>query len=263
VGFGGAGLIPQLSTQEYPPSAPALIPGPNVNQPKGRKSMKTLLSIASAACFLSFASVPAHAKSPCDLHHLGYTKAQCDECSNMTWSISKVFPAGVCVSTTAPAPVTIGGATGASRATPTRTVCDLHHLGYTKAQCDECTNMTWSVSRAFPAGVCAAPSTGLPPPTIGGRTTATNGMPPAATSCTLTNWGGVTLPLRSPNFSGTGAPVTVCTKGYDLAKSQFQCSTGNPVRAFNYPNTNVSCNNTVAVGGNPQVTINGRPCCNN
>ena len=165
--------------------------------------MKTLFSIASVVCVLSFASVPVHAKSGCDVHHLGYTKAQCEGCSNMTWSVSKVFPAGTCVGTAAPAPVTIGG-------------------------------------------------TSLP-------TT----PKPAASSCTLTHWGGATVPLKAPNFSGTGVPVSVCTKGYDLAKSQLKCSTGVPVRAFNYPNTNVSCNMTTAVGGNPQVTINGTPCCNN
>lgn len=169
--------------------------------------MKTLLSIASAVCVLNLASVPVHAKSPCDIHRLGYTKAQCDECSNMTWSVSRVFPAGVCVSTAAPPPVTIGGRAGTS----------------------------------------------TPP----------GGMPPSAPSCTLTNWGGATLALKAANFSGTGAPIKVCTKGYDLAKSQLRCSTGIPVRAFNYPNTNVSCNKTTAVGGNPQVTIDGRPCCNN
>src|SRR5437016_7001550 len=76
---------------------------------QGRKSMKRLLAIAGAACVLNFASVPVQAKSACDIHHLGYTKAQCDECANMTWSVSRVFPAGACVATQAPPPARIGG----------------------------------------------------------------------------------------------------------------------------------------------------------
>lgn len=190
--------------------------------------MKALLSTAGAACVLGFAAGPVHAKNVCDIHHLGYTKAQCEQCSNMTWSVSRVFPAGVCVSTAAPPPVTIGGgANTAKPGTPTPT----------------------------PKPVLKpAPGTKPPP----GAPT-----PPAAPSCTLTNWGGATVPLKAPNFSGTGVPVSVCHKGYDLEKSQFHCSTGVPVRAFNYPSTNVSCNKTTAVGGNPQVTINGRACCLN
>jgi len=187
--------------------------------------MKNVLSIAGAACVLGFAAVPAHAKGVCDIHHLGYTKAQCEECSNMTWSVSRVFPAGVCVSTTAPAPVTIGGANGARQPSP-------------------------PAPPTKPVLKPVAPGTKPPPP-------------PAAPSCTLTSWGGATLPLKAPNFSGTGVQLTVCPKGYDLDKSQLKCSTGVPVRAFNAPSTNVSCNKTTAVGGNPQVTINGRPCCLN
>lgn len=164
--------------------------------------MKTLW-IAIVACVLGFTSVAVHAKGVCDIHRLGYTKAQCDECSNMRWSVSPVFPKGECVGTTPPAPINLGGAGGGAKPTP------------------------------------------------------------AGASCTLTNWGGATVPLRAPNFSGTGVPVSVCPKGYDIAKSQFKCSTGVPVQAFNYPKTNVSCNRTTAVGGNPQVTINGRPCCLN
>ena len=188
--------------------------------------MKALLSTAGAACVLGLAAAPAYAKTVCDIHHLGYTKAQCEQCSNMTWSVSRVFPAGVCVSTKAPPPVTIGGANNARKppppAPPTRPVLK-------------------------PAGPGAKP----PSP------------PPSGPSCTLTSWGGATLPLRAPNFSGTGVQLSVCPKGYDLEKSQLRCSTGVPVRAFNAPNTNVSCNRTTAVGGNPQVTINGRPCCLN
>ncbi|HXZ47793.1 MAG TPA: hypothetical protein VEG27_02180 [Usitatibacter sp.] len=225
--------------------------------------MKTLW-IAGAVSVLSFASVPLHAKSVCDIHHLGYTKAQCDQCSNMRWSVTRVTPKGECVATTPPQPITIGGANKGTlppAPVPAKTVCDIHHLGYTKAQCDQCSNMRWSVSTVFPKGECVS-TTPPQPITIGG----THGMPPpppAGSSCTLTNWGGATIPLKSPNFSGTGVPVSVCAKGYDLAKSQFQCSTGVPARAFNYPNTNVTCNKTTAVGGNPQVTINGRPCCIN
>jgi hypothetical protein len=165
--------------------------------------MKTLW-FASAVCVLGLASVPAHAKSVCDIHHLGYTKAQCDQCSNMRWSVSKVFPQGECVGTTPPAPINLGG-----------------------------------------GGKGPAPT-------------------PAGASCTLTNWGGATIPLAAPNFSGTGVRISVCAKGYDLAKSQLKCSTGVPATAFNAPTTNVTCNKTTgAPVFNPQVTINGRPCCLN
>lgn len=221
--------------------------------------MKTV-SIAAAACLLGLASFAAHSKSPCDIHHLGYTQAQCDECSNMTWSVSRVFPRGQCVATTPPAPITIGGVTrGAAPTLPAKMACDIHHLGYTQAQCDECSNMTWSVSRVFPRGTCVstAPAQTL---TIASHP---GGAAPGGAACTLTSWGGATIPLRSPNFSGTGVRVSVCSKGYDLAKSHFQCSTGVPATAFNYPTTNVTCNKTTAVGGNPQVTINGQPCCLN
>ncbi len=151
--------------------------------------MKTLW-IATAVCVLSFASVSVHAKSVCDIHRLGYTKTQCDQCSNMTWSVSRVFPAGACVATTAPPPTTIGGTNRGT--TPTvpvhaKSVCDIHHLGYTKAQCDECSNMRWSVSKVFPKGECVG--TAAPPPiTIGGAHPGTTPTP-AASSCTLTNWG--------------------------------------------------------------------------
>jgi hypothetical protein len=212
------------------------------------------LRIAAAACMVGLGSLGAHAKSACDIHRLGYTKAQCDECANMTWSVSRVFPAGTCVSNAAPQPVTIGKAPVA----PAKKACDIHHLGYSKAQCDECSNMKWSVSKVFPRGECVGTT---PPPTIamGGKgTTPTS----AGASCTLTNWGGATLALASPNFSGTGVRVSVCSKGYDLARSQLHCSVGVPVQAFNYPTTNVSCNKTVgAPVFNPQVTISGRPCC--
>jgi len=222
--------------------------------------MKTLVSIAGAAA-VCFATFSAQAKGLCDIHHLGYTKAQCEECMNMTWSVSRVFPGGACV---ANAQATSASRIPTTHPAPAKSACDIHHLGYTKAQCDACSNMTWSVSKVFPAGTCVSTA---PPQTInlGGAPKPTGGGPAPAggSSCTPTHWGGATIPLKSPNFSGTGVPVSVCSKGYDLAKSKFQCSTGSPVRAFNYPNTNVSCNNTVAVGGNPQVTINGTPCCLN
>ena len=189
--------------------------------------MKALLS---TAVVLGFAAVPAHAKNVCDIHHLGYTKAQCEQCSNMSWSVSRVFPAGVCVSNTAPPPVRVGGGNTAPQPTPTPTP-----------------------KPVLKPAVKPPPATSPKP-----GPTAT---PAAAPSCTLTSWGGATVPLKAPNFSGTGVPVSVCGKGYDLEKSQFHCSTGVPVRAFNYPNTNVSCNKTTAVGGNPQVTINGMACC--
>jgi hypothetical protein len=129
-----------------------------------------------------------------------------------------------------------------------QSVCDTHHLGYTQSECDRCSNMTWSVSRIFPRGVCVSngPSAWSAPP---------------APTCTPTHWGGATLSLRAGNFSGTGVRVGVCRNGYDLAKSQFTCSTGTPAQAFNYPTTNITCNYTVAVGGNPQVIIGGTPCC--
>jgi hypothetical protein len=148
----------------------------------------------------------------------------------------------------------------AGAAAQAQSVCDTHHLGYTEAECQKCVNMEWSVSRVFPRGVCVT-KPGSPTTTSGGTSATTGWGSPPAPSCTPTHWGGATLSLRSGNFSGTGAPVAVCKNGYDLAKSQFKCSTGNPVQAFNYPKTNVSCNDTVAIGGNPQVTINGTPCC--
>lgn len=222
--------------------------------------MKTLW-IAGLACVLGFAGVPARAKTLCDVHRLGYTKAQCEQCSNMTWSVSRVFPRGECVSTAAPQTLTIGGANKGGVPVPAKSVCDLHHLGYTKAQCDRCSNMKWSVSRFTPQGECVSTA---PPQSLnlgGGKgTTPTSNAP----SCTLTGWGGATLALSLVNFSRTGVRVSVCPKGYDLAKSQFHCSTGVPVRAFDYPTTNVTCNETAgAPVFNPQVTINGRACCLN
>lgn len=225
--------------------------------------MKALLWIAGAACVLCFGGA-AQAKVMCNVQHLGYTKAQCDECMNMTWSVSRAFPAGVCVSNAQvyPAPQPSTSRINTTPPAPAKMACDIHHLGYTKAQCDNCTNMTWSVSRVFPAGTCVSTA---PPQTIniGGAPKPGGGSTTSASNCTPTHWGGATIALKSPNFSGTGVPVTVCSKGYDLSKSQFQCSTGVPVQAFNYPKTNVSCNKTTAVGGNPQVTINGTPCCLN
>ncbi|HXS51768.1 MAG TPA: hypothetical protein VN782_04495 [Usitatibacter sp.] len=213
--------------------------------------MKTLW-IAGAACVVQLATVPAHAKALCDIHRLGYTQAQCDECANMTWSVSRVFPRGTCVSTAAPQPVTIGKPVPA----PAKKSCDMHHLGYTQAQCDQCSNMRWSVSKVFPRGECVG--TAQPQPIATGGKAGS----PAGASCTLTSWGGATIPLSAPNFSGTGVRVGACSKGYDLAKSQLHCSTGIPAQAFNYPTTNVTCNKTTgAPVFNPQVTINGRPCC--
>ena len=75
--------------------------------------MKAKLWIAGAASVLTFASVPVHAKGLCDVHHLGYTKNQCDQCTNMTWSVSRVFPAGACVATTAPTPTPVPAPTPA------------------------------------------------------------------------------------------------------------------------------------------------------
>lgn len=135
----------------------------------------------------------------------------------------------------------------ASVSTHAQGVCDIRRLGYTKAECNTCSNMIWSVSRVFPRGVCV--SNGTSP----------SGPPTAA--CTPTRWGGATLSLKSGNFSGTGVRISVCKNGYDLGMSNLRCSTGIPARAFNYPNTNVTCNYTTAVGGNPQVTIDGIPCC--
>jgi hypothetical protein len=129
-----------------------------------------------------------------------------------------------------------------------KSVCDIHHLGYTQTQCGQCVNMTWSVSRVFPRGVCVA--TGPAPVT------------PSAQSCTLTGWGGATLPLRAPNFTTTGASVGVCRSGFDFAKSQFRCSSGTAVPASAHPTTNVTCSGAMGAGANPQVTINGSPCCN-
>jgi hypothetical protein len=128
----------------------------------------------------------------------------------------------------------------ASVSAQAQSVCNTHHLGYTQSECNRCTNMKWSVSRVFPRGVCVSNGT---------------------TTCTLTRWGGATLPLRAPNFSGTGASISVCRNGYDLSKSQLTCSSGSPARAFNYPNTNVTCNGAGGVGANVQVMINGTPCC--
>jgi len=224
--------------------------------------MKTFW-IAATACVLGFASAAVPAKTLCDIHHLGYTKAQCDQCSNMTWSVSRIFPKGECAANAAPATA------GANRTVPPpapvtlKSICDIHHLGYTKAQCDQCSNMRWSVTSVTPRGECVSTA---PPQTI--NLGSTKGLPPppkpAAASCTLTNWGGATIPLSAPNFSGTGVRVSVCSKGYDLAKSQLKCSTGVPATAFNYPTTNVTCNKTTgAPVFNPQVTINGRPCCLN
>ena len=104
--------------------------------------MKTLCMIGLAS-ILYFASAATQAKSACDIHHLGYTEKQCSECSNMTWSVSRVFPKGQCVSTAAPQPVTIAAPP------PAKAACDIHHLGYTQAQCNLCTNMAWSVSKVF------------------------------------------------------------------------------------------------------------------
>ncbi len=223
--------------------------------------------IAGAAWILGLASVAAHAKSVCDIHHLGYTKAQCDACSNMTWSVSRIFPRGTCVSTATPQPVKVGGANkGTAPAAPAKSACDIHHLGYTQAQCDHCSNMKWSVTPYTPRGECVstAPPQAL---NLGGATKGGAPKPTpvsAGSSCTLTNWGGATLPLSAPNFSGTGVRIGVCSKGYDLAKSQLKCSTGIPATAFNAPTTNVTCNKTTgAPVFNPQVTINGRPCCLN
>lgn len=227
--------------------------------------------IAAVACALTFASATLHAKSACVIRS-GYTKAQCDECSNMKWSVSRAFPKGTCVSTAPPQTLKLNTANKATLPPPApapgKSACDIHHLNYTQAECDKCSNMKWSINKIFPRGTCvstAPPQTltlgkGVPPKQT------TGGMPPTTTaaSCTPTHWGGATIPLRSPNFSGTGVPVTVCSKGYDMAKSKFQCSpNGNPVPAYNYPKTNVSCNFTTAVGGNPPVMINGTPCCLN
>ena len=132
-----------------------------------------------------------------------------------------------------------------------KSMCATNHLGYTQAQCNQCSNMTWSVSRVFPRGVCTATTAYIPPqPT------------PPGGSCTPTGWGGATLSLASPNFSKTGAAVSVCRNGYNFAKSQFRCSSGTPMAALAAPNTNVTCSGAVGAGANPQVTINGAPCCN-
>jgi hypothetical protein len=221
--------------------------------------MKTL-RIACAVCILGFASVTAHAKNVCDIHHLGYTKDQCEQCSNMTWSVTRVTPKGECVSTAPPQTLNVRPA-GLPPAPP-KAPCDIHHLGYTETECDKCSNMTWSVSKVFPRGTCVSTA---PPQKLNLTPVKSGGtMPPAAPSnCTPTHWGGATLPLAAPNFSGTGARVGVCSKGFDLAKSQFQCSTGVPAPAFNAPTTNITCNKTTGVGGNTQVTINGTPCCLN
>jgi hypothetical protein len=222
--------------------------------------MKILLSMA--ACVFGLACIPAHAKGLCDIHRLGYTKAQCDECANMTWSVSRVFPAGACVSTAASQPIQ------ARRPVPTppaplKRPCDIHHLGYTEAQCNQCSNMTWGVSKVFPKGVCVS-TTPPAPIAVGGKATTPTPTPAAGPACTLTNWGGATVALAAPNFSMTGVRVTACSKGYVLARSQLTCSTGVPATPPNAPTTNVTCNRTTgAPGGNPQVTINGRPCCIN
>jgi hypothetical protein len=137
-------------------------------------------------------------------------------------------------------------------------LCDIHHLGYTKAQCDTCSNMTWSVSKPFPQGVCASTAPPQPIATAPKPPTST----PATPSCTPTNWGGATVPLAAPNFSLTGVRVTACSKGYNFAKSQFTCSTGVPAMPANAPTTNITCNKTTGAPiFNPQVVISGRPCC--
>jgi hypothetical protein len=214
--------------------------------------MKTLW-IAGAVCILGFASAGAQAKVFCDIHHLGYTKAQCDDCTNMRWNVSRVFPQGVCASITQPQPTPT-----AKPAVPQKALCDIHHLGYTKAQCDTCTNMVWSVSKIFPQGTCVSTA---PPQTIN---TARGPAPmPPAPACRMASFGG-TLPLSAPNFSGTGWNVGVCPNGYDLARSQLRCTpTGVPARAYNYPNTHVTCNMTTGPGNlaNPQISINGQVCC--
>ena len=151
--------------------------------------MRTLLVTAAVAAILGLADVSAHAQPICDIHHLGYTKTECGMCFNMTWSVTKYFPRGVCVS-----------------------------------------------NGRFPFA-----------------------MPTA--SCTPTPWRGATLPLNAPNFSTTGVRISVCRNGYNLGMSQLKCSTGFPATAINSPTTNVTCSSTTAVGGNPQVTINGIPCC--
>jgi len=224
--------------------------------------------VAAVACVAGFAGVSVDAAGVCDIHRLGYTKAQCDECSNMKWEVTRAFPKGACVAVAAAAraPVNAGVQKPAPAAAAPKTVCDIHHLGYTKAECDKCSNMSWNVTKVTPQGQCASTA---PPQTIniGGKGSTPAPTPPkpttAAASCTLTNWGGATLPLNAPNFSGTGVKLTVCSKGYDLAKSQLHCSTGVPATAFNAPTTNVTCNKTTGVGGNTQVTINGKPCCLN
>ena len=221
--------------------------------------------IAAAACLLSFASAAAHAKNVCDVHHLGYTKAQCEECSNMTWSVSRVFPNGTCVATNPQTkPIVVGGEKGVAPPQAPRVLCNVQHSGYTKAECDRCMNMTWNAK-----GVCVSKGTPQSVTTSGAPkgifATPPKGTTPtaAAGGCTLTSWGGATLPLNAPNFSMTGTRVTACSKGYDLAKSQLHCSTGVPATPPNAPTTNVTCNKTTGVGGNTQVTINGQPCCLN
>lgn len=147
----------------------------------------------------------------------------------------------------------IAGLALASLAAPAlaQSVCDIHHLGYTQSQCNRCTNMVWSVSRIFPRGVCVGkPGIPIPP-----------NPPPVAGACTPTRWGGATLSLSSPGFSKTGAAIGVCRNGYNLAKSQLRCSSGTPATALNYPNTNVTCSGAMGVGFNPQITIDGTPCC--
>ena len=226
--------------------------------------------IAVAACALAFASSTAHAKSACDVHHLGYTKAQCDECTNMTWSVSRVFPNGTCVASPPPAasriaPKKMPVHAPAPPATPAKMPCDIHHLGYTKAECDKCSNMRWNVTVVTPKGQCASTAApqqiNLGGASKGGGTMTAPAPQPTSASCTLTNWGGATLPLNAPNFSMTGARVTACAKGYDLMKSKLHCSTGVPATPVNAPTTNVTCDRTTGVGGNTQVTINGQPCC--
>lgn len=223
--------------------------------------MKLLLSIAAGACVLGFASLPAQAKGICNIQQK-HDQAQCNECSNMKWEITRAAPKGECVSS-APAPNLNPAGSRLPPApvpAPPKVVCDIHRLQWTEPECDRCSNMTWSRSSVFPQGKCvstAAPQTltlkpgTLPPPPT----------PANAPNCTPTHWGGATLPLAAPNFSGTGAHVGVCSKGFNFAKSQFKCSNGTPVPAFNAPTTNVSCNHTIGAGANPQVTINGTPCC--
>jgi hypothetical protein len=213
------------------------------------------ISMAGVVCVLGFAGVTAHAKIVCDIHHLGYTKAQCDECLNMIWSVSRIFPQGTCVSTAAPLQP---ASPGPNKPITLKMICDIHHMGYTEAQCNECSNMRWSVTKVTPKGECVG--TTAPPPITAAPGKGTT--PTAGPACTPTHWGGATVPLAAPNFSLTGVRVSACPRGYVFARSQFTCSTGVPATPPNAPTTNVTCNKTTgAPVFNPQVTINGTPCC--